>query len=68
MVPFVLGGMAVWLVLGVVLLAIRPTLAAQGNEGWIAICFAGVLWALPGLGLMVVHDRNRRHRRAAMRK
>ena len=68
MVPFVLGGMAVWLVLGLVFLAIRPTLAAHGNEGWIAICFGGVLGALPGLGLMVVHDRNRRRRRAATKQ
>lgn len=67
MVPFVLGGMAIWLVLGLVFLSIRSTMAEHGNEGWIAICFAGVLVALPGLGLMLVHDRNRRRRRAAAR-
>jgi hypothetical protein len=67
MVPFVLGGMAIWLVLGLVFLSIRSTMAEHGNEGWIAICFAGVLVALPGLGLMLVHDRNRRRRHAAAR-
>jgi hypothetical protein len=65
MVPFVLGGMAIWLVLGLIFLIVRPTLAEHGNEGWIAICFAGILVALPGLGLMLVHDHNRRRRRAA---
>ena len=65
MVPFVLGGMAIWLVLGLIFLILRPTLAEHGNEGWITICFAGVLVALPGLGLMLVHDHNRRRRRAA---
>ena len=52
-------------VLGLIFLAIRPTMVEHGNEGWIAICFAGVLVALPGLALMLVHDRNRKRRRAA---
>ena len=65
MVPFALGGMGVWAVLGLILLAIRPTLAAHGNENWITICLAGFLVGLPGLALMLVHDRNRRRRRAS---
>jgi hypothetical protein len=65
MVPFVLGGMGVWLLLGLVGLALRSTLAEQGREHWITICFAGFLVAIPGLALMIVHDRNRRRRRAA---
>jgi hypothetical protein len=64
MVPFVAVGIGIWLVLGLIFLAIRPTLVAGGNDGWIGICVAGVLWALPGLGLMIIHDRNRRTRRA----
>jgi hypothetical protein len=64
MVPFAVAGTAIWLVLGLVLLAIRPTLQAGGNEEWIGICFAGALLGLPGIATMVVHDRNRRRRRA----
>ena len=65
MVPFPLVGMAVWLVLGLIFLAFRGSLAANGHEDWIAICFAGFFWGIPGLGMMAVHDRNRRKRRAA---
>ncbi|MBB5871349.1 hypothetical protein F4553_004728 [Allocatelliglobosispora scoriae] len=58
MVPFVLGGMAIWVLAGLVCwLADAPT-------SWIWICVAGFVVALPGLGLMVVHDRNRRIRRS----
>jgi hypothetical protein len=64
MLPFALAGTAIWLVLGLILLAIRPTLRAGGNEEWIGICFAGALLGLPGIATMFVHDRNRRHRRA----
>ncbi len=64
MVPFAAGGIALWLVLGLIFLAKRPTLADGGNEPWIAICFAGALLGLPGLGLMIIHDRNRKRRRA----
>jgi hypothetical protein len=64
MVPFAVVGTAIWLLLGLVLLAIRPTLRAGGNEEWIGICFAGALLGLPGIATMVIHDRNRRRRRA----
>jgi hypothetical protein len=65
MVPFALGGMAVWAILGLVLLAFRSTLDAHGHDEWLTICLAGFLVGLPGLAMMIVHDRNRRRRRAA---
>jgi hypothetical protein len=65
MVPFVLVGMGVWLLLGLIGLALRSTLAEQGREHWITICFAGFLVAIPGLALMIVHDSNRRRRRTS---
>jgi uncharacterized membrane protein YhhN len=65
MVPIAAAGTAIWLVLGLVLLALRPTLARGGNEDWPIICFAGAALGLVGTALMVVHDRNRAARRAA---
>ena len=67
MVPFALIGIAVWVLVGLVLLANRSTLVAQGREGWLDICLAGALVGLPGLATMIVHDRNRRRRHAASR-
>jgi hypothetical protein len=64
MVPFVAGGLIVWAVLGLILLANRSAMVAQGRGGWLSICLAGFLVGLPGLALMIVHDRNRRRRRA----
>ena len=63
MLPFALVGTGAWLVLGLVLLALRPTLARGGNENWIGICFAGALLGLVGTAVMVIHDRNRSRRR-----
>ena len=65
MVPFAVGGMVVWALVGLILLPFRSTLDAHGHGSWIPICVAGVLIGLPGLALMVGHDRNRRRRRAA---
>ena len=65
MVPFALAGIAVWVLVGLVLLANRSALVEQGREEWLAICLAGALIGLPGLATMVVHDRNRRRRRSA---
>jgi hypothetical protein len=65
MVPFVAGGMIIWAVVGLTLLPFRAELAAHGHGGWLHICLAGFLVGLPGLGLMIVHDANRRRRRAA---
>ena len=65
MVPFAVAGTAAWLVLGLVLLALRPTLARGGNEGWIAICFTGAALGLVGTAVMALHDRRRARRRRA---
>ena len=65
MVPFALAGLAIWAVLGLVMLAFRSTLDAHGHGNWITICLAGFLIGLPGLATMMVHDRNRRRRREA---
>lgn len=64
MVPFALGGIALWVIAGLVLLGFRPALVEQGREHWLSICLAGALLGLPGLAVMLVHDRNRRRRRA----
>ena len=62
MVPFAVGGTVAWLVSGLVLLALRSTLANGGNEGWIGICFTGAGLGVVGIVLMVLHDRNRARR------
>lgn len=64
MVPFALGGMAVWALVGLVLLLFRDQLAAHGRTDWLWICLAGFLLGLPGLAVMLRHDANRRRRRA----
>jgi uncharacterized membrane protein len=63
MLPFAVAGTAIWLVLGLVLLAIRPTLERGGNGDWPTICLTGALLGLVGIAVMAVHDRNRRRRR-----
>lgn len=63
MVPFALGGMALWALAGVVLLLVRDRLADHGHTNWLWICLAGFLWGLPGLAVMLRHDANRRARR-----
>jgi hypothetical protein len=64
-VPFAIGGMVVWAVIGLVLLGFRDTLAAHGHTDWLWICLAGFLAGFPGLATMIVHDRHRRARLAA---
>ena len=66
MVPVVLTGMAVWLVLALLCLIFKDTLDAQGRGQWLSICVAGFVVAIPGLGLMIVHDRNRARRRRGL--
>jgi Protein of unknown function (DUF2530) len=66
MVPFVLTGMAVWLVLALLCLIFKDTLDAQGRGQWLSICVAGFVVAIPGLGLMIIHDRNRARRRRGL--
>jgi hypothetical protein len=57
MVPFAIGGIAIWAVLGLAAWAL-------GRTGWAQICLAGFLWGLPGLLVMLRHDVNRRRRRS----
>ena len=59
MLPLAVAGTVTWLVLGLVLLALRGTLAAGGNEGWIGICLTGAALGLVGIGVMALHERNR---------
>jgi hypothetical protein len=65
MVPFAVGGMVLWVVAALITLLFRDRLDAAGHGSWLSICVAGVLWGLPGLATMLVHDRNRRRRRAS---
>lgn len=62
MVPFAVGGMVLWALVGLVLLAARGPLAERGHEDWLWICLAGVVSGIPGLLLMIRHDANRRRR------
>ena len=65
MVPFALAGIGLWIIAVLVMLPFRDALADAGHELWFDIAVAGALWAIPGGLTMVVHDRNRRRRRAA---
>ena len=65
MVPFAVGGMVAWAVVGLVLLLFRDRLAAHGHTDWLWICLAGFLWGFPGWYVMIRHDRHRAARRAA---
>lgn len=66
MVPFVLGGMGIWVVLALLCQIFRSTLEAQGRGDWLTICVAGFVVAIPGLFLMIVHDINRSRRRQSI--
>jgi hypothetical protein len=57
MVPFALGGMAVWLVALLVVIPFRDS-----HESWFWICVAGFLWGIPGLLTMIRFDARRRRR------
>ncbi|MEV6306141.1 DUF2530 domain-containing protein [Actinoplanes sp. NPDC051861] len=58
MLPFALAGVAAFAVTLLILLL------AGAPQDWIQICVAGLLWGIPGTLTMVVHDRNRKRRRA----
>lgn len=60
MVPFALGGIAVWLVALVITIPFRDT-----HESWFWICVAGALWGIPGLLTMVRYDARRKRRNEA---
>lgn len=65
MVPFALAGMAAFAIAGLVLLVFfRDWLSAHGHTSWLWICLAGFLIGIPGLITMLMHDANRRRRRA----
>jgi uncharacterized membrane protein len=64
MVPFAVGGIVAWAVIGLVLwLFFRDWLADHGHTGWLWTCLAGFLWGFPGLAVMIRHDARRRARR-----
>jgi hypothetical protein len=63
-VPYAIGGMAIWAIVGLVLLGFRHTLTAHGHQDWLWICLAGFLAGIPGLLTMITHDRHRRERLA----
>ena len=58
MVPFALAGVAAFAI------ALLVTWLAGAPSDWVEICLAGLVWGLPGTLTMVVHDRNRKRRRA----
>jgi hypothetical protein len=65
MTPFAIGGIVLWGIAALVMLGLHDRLRDAGHGTWLPICVAGVLWGFPGLATMLVHDRNRRRRRAA---
>jgi hypothetical protein len=58
MVPFALAGVAAFAI------ALLVTSLAGAPKDWVEICLAGLLWGIPGTLTMVLHDRNRKRRRA----
>jgi Protein of unknown function (DUF2530) len=65
MVPFAVAGIAVWAVLGLVLLAFHGWLVRHGHTNWLWTCVAGFVLGFAGLAGMIRHDRLRRARRSA---
>ncbi|WP_229071920.1 DUF2530 domain-containing protein [Actinoplanes sp. DH11] len=58
MVPFALAGVAAFAV------ALLVTWLADAPAHWVEVSLAGLIWGIPGTLTMVVHDRNRKRRRA----
>jgi cell division protein FtsW (lipid II flippase) len=58
MVPFALAGLAGFAI------ATLIVWLANGPQRWVETCIAGFLVGIPGLITMIVHDRNRKRRRA----
>ena len=58
MVPFAIAGLAAFAIAGVIVWL------ANGPDIWLQTCVAGFLLGIPGLLVMIVHDRHRRRRRA----
>ncbi len=57
MVPFAVAGLAVWAVVGLTLAVV------DGPSSWIRTCVAGFLVGIPGLAIMIIHDRRGAARR-----
>jgi uncharacterized membrane protein len=68
MVPFAVGGIVVWALVGLALLPFRTKLAAHGHGSWLPICLAGFLLGFVGLAAMIGHDANRRRRHSGARR
>ncbi|WP_203921254.1 DUF2530 domain-containing protein [Rugosimonospora africana] len=69
MIPFAVIGTAIWVVLGLVLLPFRGWLHDHGHTNWLWTCLAGALLGImPGLYLMIRHDRHRQVRRLRARQ
>lgn len=58
MIPFAVAGLAGFVVAGLIVWL------AGGPDRWLEICLAGFLVGIPGLITMIIHDRNRKVRRA----
>ena len=58
MVPFAIAGVAAFAV------ASLATWLGQAPQSWVEISVAGLIWGIPGTLSMVVHDRQRKRRRA----
>lgn len=58
MVPFILVGMLLWAVAGLLLLI------AGAPTDWLWICLAGFLLGIPATAVMVLRDRRRRQPRS----
>lgn len=56
MVPFALSGTALWAVAGAILAA------ADAPTSWLRTCLAGSVLGIPGLLIMISHDRRRARR------
>ncbi|WIN00677.1 DUF2530 domain-containing protein [Actinoplanes oblitus] len=58
MVPFALAGLAAFVIAAIVFRL------ADAPDEWFDIAVGGFLVGIPGLITMIVHDRNRKRRRA----
>jgi len=63
MLPFALGGTAVWALVALALLPFRGRLEAAGHGSWLWICLAGILIGFVGVAVMRRYDVGRRRRR-----